>query len=90
MLERIAIIEAEYAEIEARLADPKILGDQALLESVGRRYKELEEVVRAGRQLRQAHDDHLTAQEMIMDSDGDDREELRVEIAQLEKKYSYP
>ncbi len=64
MLERIAELEAEYADVESRLADPEVLGDQEQLQTVGRRFKELEEVLAVGRPLRDAHDDLEAAREM--------------------------
>ncbi|HAQ23697.1 MAG TPA: peptide chain release factor 1 [Acidimicrobiaceae bacterium] len=84
MLERIAELEAEYADVESRLADPEVLGDQEQLQTVGRRFKELEEVLAVGRPLRDAHDDLEAAREMAAEADGGDRDELRAEATALE------
>ncbi|MDG2907129.1 MAG: peptide chain release factor 1 [Acidimicrobiales bacterium] len=84
MLERIEALEAELTETGGRLSDPVVLGDQHLLRSVGRRFKELEEVLAVGRPLRQAHDDLEAAREMAAEAEGDERDELRAEIGDLE------
>ncbi|MBL77723.1 MAG: peptide chain release factor 1 [Acidimicrobiaceae bacterium] len=84
MLERIAELEAEYADVESRLADPEVLGDQEQLQTVGRRFKELEEVLAVGRPLRDAHDDLEAAREMAAEAEGGDRDEWRAEATALE------
>ena len=84
MLERIEALEAELTETGGRLSDPEVLGDQHLLRSVGRRFKELEEILVVGRPLREAHDDLEAARDMFDEAEGDEREELRAEITDLE------
>tara|TARA_Y100000310_G_scaffold292728_1_gene321746 strand:+ start:934 stop:1995 length:1062 start_codon:yes stop_codon:yes gene_type:complete len=84
MLERVEALEAEFTEAGGRLSDPEVLGDQHLLRSVGRRFKELEEILAVGRPLRQAYDDLEVAREMAADAEGDDGDELRSEILDLE------
>jgi peptide chain release factor 1 len=82
--ERLADLEREHEEIEARLADPVIIADQKRYTETARRYKELDEIVRRGRTLRGLHDDLATAKEMYSDAGSDDREILRVEIDDTE------
>jgi peptide chain release factor 1 len=84
MLERVEALEAEYTEAGGRLSDPEVLGDQHLLRSVGRRFKELEKILSVGRPLREAHGDLEVAREMAAEAEGDDRDELRAEITDLE------
>lgn len=84
MLERLAVLENEYEEVIRQLGAPEVLGDQRRLRDVSRRHKELEPIVRAYREYRQANDDMNTAKEMIGDSSGDDREMLRAEIEEAE------
>ncbi|MBC8363970.1 MAG: peptide chain release factor 1 [Actinobacteria bacterium] len=84
MQERVEALEAEFTEVGGRLSDPEVIGDQHLLRSVGRRFKELEEILTVGRPLRQAHDDLEVAREMVADAEGDDHHELQSEIADLE------
>ena len=84
MLERLEELEREFAEVEARLADPELLADQARYQDVARRYRELEAIVEHSRRLRQRTDDLETAKELLTELEGDDREEMREEAAQAE------
>jgi peptide chain release factor 1 len=84
MLERLEELEREFADVEARLADPELLADQARYQDVARRYRELEAIVEHSRRLRQRTDDLETAKELLTELEGDDREEMREEAAQAE------
>ena len=84
MLERLEELEREYAEVEARLADPALIADQSRYQPLAKRYRELEAIVTRARALRQASDDVTTAREMLTAASGDDRELLRGEIDQSE------
>ena len=55
MLEQVDALEAEYAEVEARLADPEVIGDPDRLRDAGRRFKKLNEMIAVGRPLMQAY-----------------------------------
>ncbi|MGD9954707.1 MAG: peptide chain release factor 1 [Candidatus Nanopelagicales bacterium] len=79
MFESVEALEAEYAELERRLADPDIHGDQAAARKVGRRYAELRPVVATYREWRAAGDDLEAALELA----GDDPA-FRAEAEQLE------
>jgi peptide chain release factor 1 len=79
-LERLADVEQEYREVEARLADPDVIADQSRYAALARRYKELEELVVPLRRLRQVQDDLDAARELHTDSDAADREAWKVEI----------
>ncbi|NNE96414.1 MAG: peptide chain release factor 1 [Acidimicrobiales bacterium] len=80
MLDRLDTLLSEHAEVEARLADPSIVGDQKRFIQMSRRYSELTKVVEVGLALRSRAEDLEVAQEMFTDAEGDDREELRTEI----------
>ena len=84
MLDHVEALEAEYSEVESRLADPEVIGDPDRLRAAGRRFKELEEVLAVGRPLAGAHDDLEAARELADLAEGDDRDLLRVEISLLE------
>ncbi len=84
MLERLAGLEREYEDVLTNLSDPVVLGDQKKLRDVSRRHKELEPIVAAYREYRQALEDLATAKEMFAESSGDDRELLRAEIESAE------
>src|SRR5262245_54113175 len=84
MLERLRDLEREFDDVEARLADPALIADQARYQEVTKRYRELEALVTRSRELRQRTEDLETAKEMLSDLDGDDREVMRVEVAEAE------
>ncbi len=84
MLERLAGLEREYEDVVEALGNPAVLGDQKRLRDTSRRHKQLEPIVAAYREYRQAHEDLSAAQEMFADSSGEDREMLRGEIEAAE------
>jgi peptide chain release factor 1 len=84
MLERLDDLEREFGEVEARMADPELIADQSRYQDVTRRYRELEGLVTPLRELRQRTEDLETAKEMLSGLDGDDREVMRVEVAEAE------
>jgi peptide chain release factor 1 len=79
MLERLAGLETEFADIEARLADPDVFADQTRYTELARRHKELDAIVRRARELRTRTDDLELAKQMLTDSSGDDRDFARAE-----------
>ena len=84
VLERIAGLEAELAEVEIRLGDPAVQSDPPRLAELGRRFKQLTEIVAAGRRLRAAADDRDEARRMLAEAEGPDRAELRQLLDDLE------
>ena len=84
MLDRLDALEDEFRSVEARLSDPAVFEDNAAYVALTRRHKELEPVVAAVRERRQAVDDLATAKEMLEGSSGEDREMLRAEITAAE------
>jgi peptide chain release factor 1 len=84
VLERLGDLEREFDEVEARMADPELIADQARYQDVTRRYRELEGLVTPLRELRQRTEDLETAKEMLSGLDGEDREVMRVEVAEAE------
>jgi peptide chain release factor 1 len=84
MFERLDELEREYLDIEARLADPELVADQARYREVARRFGELQTLVDCGRRLRGAHEDLDAARDLYADAGPDDRDLLREEIEQAE------
>ena len=85
MLEdRIAVLEAELATVEAALADPAILADAERLRDLSRRHKELDEIVRTWHDLGRARGDVAAAREMLTEAAGDERELMRHEAEEAE------
>jgi peptide chain release factor 1 len=83
-MDRLAALEDEFRSVEARLSDPKVFEDNAAYVVLTRRHKELEPIVAAVREQRQARDDLAAAKEMLDGTSGDDREMLRAEITDAE------
>ena len=86
MLERLKLLEAEYEAILGRLGDPEVLRDHKAYAEVSRRFKELEPVVLAYRELRGHTDDLEAAKGMLGDSAGADRDFVRSQIEESEAK----
>ena len=84
MNERLEGLEKELEEVEVRLADPDLHSDPRLLRDLSRRHKELEPIVAAYRQHRQASDDLAMAKEMLLEATGDDRDIIREEVERAE------
>ena len=80
MLERLTGLESEFADVEARLADPAVFADQARYTELARRHKELDAIVSRARELRSRTNDLEAAKQMLSDSSGDDREFARAEV----------
>ena len=86
MLERLDDLEREFDDVERRLADPAVIADQSGYAGEARRFKQLEEIVGCGRQLREAISDVDVLREMIAESDAAGREELREELSGTEAR----
>jgi peptide chain release factor 1 len=84
MLHRLEALEDEFDEVERRLSDPEVFGDQARYRDLARRHKELEAIVERSRSLRQHTADLATAKEMMGELSGEDREVIRAEVAAAE------
>jgi len=61
---RLAELLAEYAEVEARLADPAIHTDQNAARRVGRRFAELAPIHKTSQELDQTREDLAAAREL--------------------------
>jgi peptide chain release factor 1 len=85
VFDRLAELEKEYQEVEARLADPDLIADQSRYQHVARRYRELEPIVALYRQYQRRRDDLDAAREMLADATGDDRALVRAEIDAAEE-----
>jgi peptide chain release factor 1 len=77
---RLDALEGELGAVEERLADPEVLGDPDQLRTLSKRHAELAPVVAAIRTRRAAADDLETAQAMLREATGEDRDVVREEI----------
>jgi peptide chain release factor 1 len=78
---RLAALEQEHADLEARLADAALAADPEELRRVSTRYRQLDPLVDAARRQRALHDDAEAARELMRDADGDEREMLEADLA---------
>lgn len=84
MLDRLDALEREYLDLQARLGDPELIADQHRYADAARRYRELEEIVEVGSELRARTGDLETARELARESEGDDKELFRAEAVETE------
>jgi peptide chain release factor 1 len=68
-------IEARFAELEAQLSDPEVIGDRQRYAEAGRAYADLEPAAKLAAEWRRAVDDEAGARELL--ADGDEDAELR-------------
>jgi len=78
----LAALLDEYAELEARLADPAIHADQAAARKVGRRFAELTPIHKTAGELHRARADLAAARELAAEEPDDSG--FAAEIAELE------
>ena len=84
MFDRLAGLKEEFRTLEARLGDPDVIADQTRLVDLSRRYKQMQPLVACIDQYEARSSDLAAAREMFAESSGDDRELMRVEIAEAE------
>jgi peptide chain release factor 1 len=84
VLERLAELDREFLDVEARLGDPDLIADQARYQVVAKRYRELEPIVERIRELQVRQDDLATAREMLTGATNDERDMVRAEVEQAE------
>jgi peptide chain release factor 1 len=86
MFERLATLEQEYDDLLARLSAPGVAADQRSFRDLSRRRKQLEVIVAAYRRHQDAEADLAAAKELYADATGEDREMLRGEIDDAERR----
>ncbi|AYY14281.1 peptide chain release factor 1 [Actinobacteria bacterium YIM 96077] len=67
MFEGVQALEAEFEDLEHRLADPAVHADQGQAKRLSRRYAELTPVIKTYRAWQQAHADRRAALELASD-----------------------
>lgn len=76
-------LEAIYAELEKKMADPAVVSDIKEMQNLGRKHSELEEVVGDYRRYRQVRDEIAEAKELV---GGGDHELAELAKMELEEK----
>jgi peptide chain release factor 1 len=71
--ELVTQLEARFADLEAELSDPAVIGDRERFTAASRAYRELEPAAKLAAEYRRAADDAESARELL-DEDGDDPE----------------
>jgi len=78
---RLAAMEQEHADLEARLADPDVASNPGELRTVSMRYHQLTPVVSAARRQRALLADAEAARELLTMATEDERESIEDELA---------
>src|SRR5439155_9488352 len=77
-------IEARFAELGGRIADPEVIADRARYAEAGRAYSQLEPAAKLAREWREANDTVLSA-EQVLAEEGEDAE-LREELGAARRR----
>ncbi len=67
----VSQIEARFAELEAQLSDPDVIGNRDRFASMSRAYRELEPAARLAAEYRRTRDDLEGARELLAEDSGD-------------------
>jgi peptide chain release factor 1 len=86
--EVLRALQVEHSDLERRLADPAVHGDQPLARKLSKRFAELGPVVRVIHELDQTRDDLAAAHELADDDDtfAVEARELEARLPQLEAR----
>ena len=85
MRQRILDAEERLAEVDRALSDPAVLSDPNKLKELGRERSRLDPVVRTGKELLDAVEEHAGAKELLQESDDPEMRALaEEEMAELE------
>ncbi len=84
LLKSLAALETELAEVTSQLSSPTAAADRKRLAALGKRHRELEEVVSAGRRLRAVGAALADARALMSGDDAGMRELAREELERLE------
>jgi len=81
---RVDTMVQEFHDCEARMADPEVVNDQRRYVEVSRRYRALEPIAQCVAQHDQAAGDLAAARELSAMAEGDERDELRAQVVEIE------
>lgn len=83
LIDQLRALEDRFREVEAMLADPDVIADQATYQPLLREHGELSEVVQAFREERGLVDDMAAAREMAELEDGDEADLMAAEADEI-------
>lgn len=84
MRQRAGQLLDEYESVAAQLSDPDVIADQSRYVELSRQFKNLEVVAGPARRYLAAAEDLAVAEEMLEETSGDERAELRSMVAASE------
>jgi peptide chain release factor 1 len=86
----LSALQAEFADLEKRLADPAVHTDAGVARSLGRRYAQIGPVVRTAQELAATRGDLETARELAGEDPGfaEEAEQLAAKVGELEQRLS--
>jgi peptide chain release factor 1 len=84
VFEHLSGLDREYEYVLASLSDPEVIADNRRLREASRRHRELEPVVRAYRELTRVAGDLEVAKGLLAETEGEDRQVWRDEVAAAE------
>lgn len=84
MLDKLDAIQDRFTRLEEQMADPSVLADMDRYRKVSREYKELKEIVDAGKEYKLVLGNLANAKNMLKDADAEMREMAELEIEELE------
>ena len=91
MINKLQVLEERYLDLEHRIADPDVIGDQVAWQKAMKAHAELTEVVEAYRQYKTLLKQRDDARELLEDADFSDMaktelKELELRITELEER----
>jgi peptide chain release factor 1 len=86
VFEHLEGLEKEYDYVLASLSDPEVIADNRRRREASKRHRELEPVVLAYRRLLGATADLQVARDLLAETEGDDRQVWRDEMAEAEAR----
>jgi len=83
---RVVALREEHEELLDALGREDVVADRSRLRAVSRRIQELERVLAAADALERAEADRRAAEELVAETEGEEREAARVELRQAEER----
>jgi len=86
MLKELQGIERRFSEVEARLSDPKIVGDRGQYQRYAREHAELQPIVSAFKSYQRILREFEESRELMLDGDADIKDLARAEAEKLKEE----
>ena len=86
MLDKLDFITGKYDELAEKVSDPEVINNQPVWQKYIKEMGEMEPIVKAYKEYKQAKSDLEGAKEMLDEGDEEMRELAKMEISELEEK----